>query len=227
MKLTRSVLVLLALALLIAPDASAAPKKPSKTAISIVASRLLYLPDQIGGPYHVATFVLRNKSRFQAEGVGGQVSVYGPGRKLLKTFQTNRVTIPPRGIAVLSEEALKLPVANDGGAMRLHIRVDRFVKPRRAAAFPLSGLTYRKSSDEFSLDTCSVSGVIRNVSKKEADNVRVIVATYAGGRVITSTSEFIDDLLPGLPQTFDAGFVSPAECPDAVDGIVATGQSMF
>ena len=223
--------VLLSLALAAICIAPAVPspahaKKPSKRDISVVDSRLLYLPDQLGGPYHTATFVLRNRSVYRAEDVGGQVSVYAADGELIKTFHMNRVTIQPRGKAVLSEDALKLPVANGDGRMKLHLRVGGFVRPKRKWPFTVETLAYRVF-DEFEFGSCGVSGVIRNVSRREHDNVQVTIATHHGGRVLSSTSEFIDDLVPGLPQTFEADFVSPSECPSKIDGIIATAQDPY
>ena len=49
----------------------------------------------------------------------------------------------------------------------------------------------------------------------------MVAAGYMDGRLATAGTDFIDMVFPRLPATFEVDFVSPAECPERVDRVVA------
>src|SRR4051812_18270921 len=92
------------LAALILPAASTASPHRSAKALRMVARTLVYLPEQIGGNYHDALVLVQNRSRRRAAlGVGGQLSVYDAGRRLVKSANPTTVNILPGGYGLLEE----------------------------------------------------------------------------------------------------------------------------
>ena len=82
------------------------PGDSSGPRIKVVQSRLIYEPDQTGGPFHEAFVVVRNPSDDPIQ-VEGQVSVKAGGQ-LVKSYEPGPTVILPRARGVLVEQALDL-----------------------------------------------------------------------------------------------------------------------
>lgn len=193
------------------------PHRPHYTArsIRVVASRLLYLPPSSDfattTARHRATVLLFNRARAVAQEVRGQVSIYAPNGRLVKSYNPNSIYIAPRSFGIWST-SVDLPAPMDGAQMKARVTVNAFL--RRSWPFSVRSPQYALGGpDDFS--PCRVTGILSNRLTRpfEPFGFSVTAATFDQGRLVSSAIDYIDTIIPRVPQTFEADFDNSVECP--------------
>jgi hypothetical protein len=198
------------------PNAS---DEPSAAAIRVEDSKLLYLPDQVGGRYHTALVLLRNTSDKVALNVGGQLSVMENG-KLVKSVNPTEVNILPRGRALLLEEALDLPKPVKAGKLDVRLSVAEFRDGPSESPVTFSDVLFSRGG-ETGAAPCKITGTVQNTFGGEKSDLQIRVAGFVDGRLATGGFTYLDKVFPGKESTFEIEAVSPAECPAALDRVEA------
>jgi len=190
------------------------PGDSSGPRIKVEQSRLIYEPDQTGGPFHEGFVVVRNPSDDPIQ-VEGQVSVKAGGQ-LVKSYEPGPTVILPRSRGVLVEQALNLPKPVAHGRLETKLvstPVNEADPPRRVK---FSSLRYRR--DEIA--GCVLTGTVTHNLDKRIE-VEVDAIGYRGRRIVTGGVTYVDKVFPGSPATFQIDIPSPALCPTRVDRIEA------
>jgi hypothetical protein len=182
--------------------------------VKVEQSRLIYEPDQTGGPFHEGFVVVRNPSDDPIQ-VEGQVSVKAGGQ-LVKSYEPGPTVILPRSRGVLVEEALDLPkpVAQGELETKLVSTLVNEADPARRVKF--SNLRYRR--DE--IVGCVLTGTVRHNLDKPIE-VEVDAIGYRGRQIVTGGVTYVEKVFPRSPATFQIDIPSAALCPARVDRIEA------
>ncbi len=182
--------------------------------ITVETTRLFFLPNQVGGHFHVAVGLIRNNSGSARE-VSGQFSIHD-AKGLVGTADAVPVTVPAHAESVLLADSVKLPRAvTSGSAAKLVVSDDDPYEALTPVRF--SGAHYVPGGGVF--NSCAL--VVRAVSRATKKvSVQILAIALDGARIVSAESTY-EDLYPGTPDVVTLSMDSDALCPKSVTSVRA------
>ena len=194
---------------------SAKAEEDQASAIQVLESKLIYMPDQTGGNFYVALVRVRNTSKEVAIDVGGQLSVESPTGQLVKSVNPTGINVLPGQEGLIVEEALDLPRVVKNAKLDFRVTVED-VRAGPAVS-PVSSSNTAYSKDEFG--GCTITGTVANTFSEEKDDLQLRVAGFSDGKLVTGGFTYVDTVFPEQDATFEVSIFSAAACPERVDRI--------
>ena len=194
---------------------SSAVEEDQASAIEVLESKLIYLPDQVGGNYYMAFVRIRNNSEEVAINVGGQLSVETSSGQLVKSVNPTGVNVLPGQDGLIYED-MDLPEVVNDAKLDLQLTVEDFRAGPAVSPVESSKMAYAK--DEFA--GCKISGTVSNTFSEQKDDLQLRVAGFSDGRLVTGGFTYVDTVFPKQDATFEVSIFSDAACPRRVERIV-------
>lgn len=192
-----------------------AVEKDPASAIKVLESKLIYLPDQTGGNFYVAFVRVRNTSKEVAINVGGQLSVKSPTGQLVKSVNPTEINVLPGQEGLIDEEAMDLPTVVKNAKLDFRLTVEDFRAGPAVSPVSFSKTAYSKG--EFG--GCKISGTVSNTFSEKKDDLQLRVAGFSEGKLVTGGFTYVDTVFPKQDATFEVSIYGAAACPKRVDRI--------
>jgi hypothetical protein len=183
--------------------------------VVVEQSQIFYMPNQIGGKYHVVVALVRNETG-SATTVTGQFTIT-KGGTLLGTADPTPINLQPGAEGALLADAVDLPRPARGRDVTVDVAIafdEPFVDVSTIDAFTVRAARYRPTGGVFS---CTLSATVTSALDEKA-NTRVTLVGMRGNAIATAAYSY-DDFFPGAPKVVKVDQPSDALCPKKVDEV--------
>lgn len=186
--------------------------------IVVLKARVIYEPDQTGGPFHEVLALVRNTTG-SWKTVNGQFSIRQGGR-LVGTPDAIPIQLAPHAEGILTAEAVKLPRPVMRGVVTLTTDAESpFTTPPKTNAIRLTAPRYVKGGGAFG--RCSLKVTATNTTSKRMGSATISMVGLRSGKIVTGGSTY-EALYPRTPKIVEIDIPSPALCPVRVDQVRAS-----